>query len=376
MRGRDDRRHDRGPRQAPPAAAGLRGRRRADRPRLRPRRRRPARGRRVRASAAPPRPATPSPRSTSATPSPRRGAGAEAVDAYEAALAGGEPDAWRNLGLVLEDLGDLAGAMRAYRGAVDAGDLEGGLQLAFLLREQGERDAALDVADGDRRRRATREAAAVVACWRFCADPRPGAGGRPARRRRPLPGRPRRPRAPAAGDRPGRRGALRCSSAAPSSARQVAWLPLGNLYGDDLQDDEAATEPPHRRRPPTSGRSRRRGGDRRTAARTCRPCVLRPSTADLDGRASLSSSGLPRRRPATAPLRAAAALQTGLHGGHPCHGADLSRHTAAGYCAACPKPPSTSPTSAPRRARRAPTTAPTTRRCATTSGCSAGSSAR
>ena len=33
----------------------------------------------------------------------------------------------------------LAGAMRAYRGAVDAGDLEGGLQLAFLLREQGER---------------------------------------------------------------------------------------------------------------------------------------------------------------------------------------------------------------------------------------------
>ena len=33
----------------------------------------------------------------------------EAVAAYELALAGGEPDAWRNLGKVLEDLGDLAG---------------------------------------------------------------------------------------------------------------------------------------------------------------------------------------------------------------------------------------------------------------------------
>ena len=92
----------------------------------------------------------------------------EAVAAYEVALAGGEPDAWRNLGKVLEDLGDLAGAMRAYRGAADAGDLEGGLQLAFLLREQGERHQAMDVAMeiaamGDQ------EAAAVVACWRWCA---------------------------------------------------------------------------------------------------------------------------------------------------------------------------------------------------------------
>src|ERR1700712_4147753 len=92
----------------------------------------------------------------------------EAVDAYEVALRGGEADAWRNLGKVLEDLGDLAGAMRAYRGAADAGDLEGGLQLAFLLREQGERHAAMDVAQeiaamGDQ------EAAAVGACWRWCA---------------------------------------------------------------------------------------------------------------------------------------------------------------------------------------------------------------
>jgi tetratricopeptide (TPR) repeat protein len=52
-------------------------------------------------------------------------------------VAAGEADAWRNLGLVLEELGDLAGAMRAYRGAAAAGDATGWLGLAFLLREQG-----------------------------------------------------------------------------------------------------------------------------------------------------------------------------------------------------------------------------------------------
>ena len=164
----------------------------------------------------------------------------EAVDAYEVALAGGEADAWRNLGLVLEDLGDLAGAMRAYRGAVDAGDLEGGLQLAFLLREQGERHAAMDVAMeiaamGDQ------EAAAVVACWRWCAtfDPalephlRAGADHFPAART----------------DlahllRESGRGAEARSvlERGAKLGEQVAWLPLGNLYREDLDDEEAAEE--------------------------------------------------------------------------------------------------------------------------------------
>jgi tetratricopeptide (TPR) repeat protein len=164
----------------------------------------------------------------------------EAVSAYEVALAGGESDAWRNLGLVLEDLGDLAGAMRAYRGAAAAGDLEGGLQLAFLLRQQGEREEAMEVAlelaaAGDE------EAAAVVACWRWCAtldpaleaDLRAGADhfpacrsdlahllretGRPAEARWVL-------------ELGAKRGEL------------VAWLPLGNLYRDELGDDEAAEE--------------------------------------------------------------------------------------------------------------------------------------
>lgn len=164
----------------------------------------------------------------------------EAVDAYEIALSGGEADAWRNLGLVLEDLGDLAGAMRAYRGAVDAGDLEGGLQLAFLLREQGERDAALAVAReiaaaGDD------EAAAVVACWTYCTtldpalepDLRAGAHHFPAARTDLA--------------------HLLRETGRPEEARwvlelgakrgeQVAWLPLGNLYREELGDDEAAEE--------------------------------------------------------------------------------------------------------------------------------------
>ena len=164
----------------------------------------------------------------------------EAVDAYEVALAGGEADAWRNLGKVLEDLGDLAGAMRAYRGAVDAGDLEGGLQLAFLHREQGERDAAMEVAleiaaMGDQ------EAAAVVACWRWCAtldptlepDLRIGADHFPAAR--------------------ADLAHLLRETGRPDEARfvlekgaklgeAVAWLPLGNFYADEMGDDEAAEE--------------------------------------------------------------------------------------------------------------------------------------
>lgn len=164
----------------------------------------------------------------------------EAVDAYEAALVGGEDDAWRNLGLVLEDLGDLAGAMRAYRGAADAGDLEGGLQLAFLLREQGERDEAIAVAQqiaaaGDD------EAAAVVACWRWCAtlDPALEADLRAGQQHFPA----------ARSDlahllRETGRGmeARAVLERGAKLGEQVAWLPLGNLYREEMLDDEAAEE--------------------------------------------------------------------------------------------------------------------------------------
>jgi tetratricopeptide (TPR) repeat protein len=164
----------------------------------------------------------------------------EAVTAYEQSIAGGEPDAWRNLGRVLEELGDLAGAMRAYRGAAEAGDLHGGLELAFLLQEQGEPDQALAVAEelaaaGDR------EAAAVVASWRWgaTADPalepalRAGADHFPSARS---------DLAQLLKDT-GRLAEARFVLERGAKLGEVeAWLPLGNLYADELRDVEAAEE--------------------------------------------------------------------------------------------------------------------------------------
>jgi tetratricopeptide (TPR) repeat protein len=164
----------------------------------------------------------------------------EAVTAYEESIAGGEPDAWRNLGRVLEQLGDLAGAMRAYRGAADAGDLHGGLELAFLLQEQGEPEQALAVAEelaaaGDP------EAAAVVASWRWgsTSDPslepalRAGADHFPSARSdlaQLLRDTGRLPEARFVLERGAKLGEVE------------AWLPLGNLYADELRDVESAEE--------------------------------------------------------------------------------------------------------------------------------------
>ncbi|MGY1689102.1 tetratricopeptide repeat protein [Geodermatophilus sp. SYSU D01105] len=169
-----------------------------------------------------------------------RGQVEEAAQAYEHALAGGERDAWVNLGLVLEELGDLAGAMRAYQGAGAAGDPQGALQLAFLLHEQGERVQALEVAvevavSGDA------VAAAVVAGWRWreTQDPALEADLRAGQAHYP-------------GTRVALAHLLR-ETGRPAEARFVlergaklgeaqAWLPLGNLYADELHDEEAAEE--------------------------------------------------------------------------------------------------------------------------------------
>jgi tetratricopeptide (TPR) repeat protein len=164
----------------------------------------------------------------------------EAVEAYEQSIAGGEPDAWRNLGRVLEQLGDLAGAMHAYRGAAEAGDLHGGLELAFLLQEQGEPEQALAVAEelaaaGDA------EAAAVVASWRWgsTSDPslepalRAGADHFPSARSdlaQLLRDTGRLAEARFVLERGAKLGELE------------AWLPLGNLYADELHDVESAEE--------------------------------------------------------------------------------------------------------------------------------------
>jgi len=136
----------------------------------------------------------------------RRWDGASA--AYEVALAGGDGTAWRNLGAVLEQRGELDAALDAYRGAADAGDPE---------------------------------AAAVLACRLWCTtlDPaleealRAGADHLPAAR--------------------ADLGDLLRSTGRSAEARwvlergaklgeAVCWLPLGNLYADELGDVESAEE--------------------------------------------------------------------------------------------------------------------------------------
>jgi hypothetical protein len=169
-----------------------------------------------------------------------QGRGVVAVAAYEAAGDGGVAHAWRDLGNLLEELGDLAGAMRAYRGAARAGDLAGGLQLAFLLREQGERLEAMEIAE-QMAVGGHVEAAAVLACWRWCAtlDTTLEADLREAANHYP----------PARADLAD----LLRETGRPTEARAVlergaklgeavAWLPRGNFYADEMGDEEAAEE--------------------------------------------------------------------------------------------------------------------------------------
>jgi tetratricopeptide (TPR) repeat protein len=136
----------------------------------------------------------------------RRWDGASA--AYEVALAGGDGTAWRALGAVLEQQGELDAALDAYRGAADAGDAE---------------------------------AAAILACRLWCTtlDPtleealRAGADHLPAARAD-------------LGDllrSTGRTGEARwVLERGAKLGEAVCWLPLGNLYVDELGDVEAAEE--------------------------------------------------------------------------------------------------------------------------------------
>jgi tetratricopeptide (TPR) repeat protein len=131
-----------------------------------------------------------------------------ASSAYEVALADGDTDAWRTLGAVLEQRGDAAAALEAYRGAAEAGDPQ---------------------------------ARAIVACRLWCttldialeADLRTGADHLPAARADLgdlLRSTDRWPEARAVLERGAKLG------------EAVCWLPLGNLYADEMNDVEAAEE--------------------------------------------------------------------------------------------------------------------------------------
>ena len=180
-------------------------------------------------------------RSTSATPSPRRSGGRRRSPPTSWRWPAASPTPGATSAGCSRTSATSPGRMRAYRGAADAGDLEGGLQLAFLLRSR---------ASASRPSRWPRswprpgddEAAAVLACWRWCATRDPALEPDLRAGADLFPRGPRRPRRPAARDRP------------PAEARFV--LERGAKRGDvespgcrwatstprRWRDDEAAEE--------------------------------------------------------------------------------------------------------------------------------------
>lgn len=164
---------------------------------------------------------------------------AEAADAFlEAALAG-EPGAWSELG-DLRDwwLHDVPGAREAYSRAAVSGDMEGLVQLAFLDRLDGdtakarigmERAATLGSA----------QAKGALACWDWdvsrdvCLEPRLREGADHYAYARAALAQLLRTtgRANEARD-------LRERAIAAGEVEQ--WLPLGNIYVDEMGDQEAA----------------------------------------------------------------------------------------------------------------------------------------
>jgi tetratricopeptide (TPR) repeat protein len=136
----------------------------------------------------------------------RRWDGASA--AYEIALAGGDPVAWRALGAALESQGDVTGALDAYRGAAQAGDPQAAAIVACRL-WCTTLDPALE--------EDLRAAADLLPAARADLGDLLRSTGRSAEARRVL-----------------ERGA--------KLGEAVCWLPLGNLYADDLADVEAAEE--------------------------------------------------------------------------------------------------------------------------------------
>jgi tetratricopeptide (TPR) repeat protein len=194
----------------------------------------------------------------------------EAVVAYEQAAAGGEDDAWLNLAHVLAELGRWADAERAARSALDAGDTKAWRVLGDALEaqgrsvealrtlrsaaERGDARAALALAhrllDAGRKLEAWHWAqvsadagdalaAATLAAWRWdetrdlALEPQLRAGAELHE-----------------DARTGLAALLRATGRV-EEARAVleegallgelaSWLPLGNLYRDELDDDVAA----------------------------------------------------------------------------------------------------------------------------------------
>lgn len=170
----------------------------------------------------------------------------EAVDAYEQALAAGESDAWLNLGYVLQGLGDLAGAMRAFRSAAEKADQpEGYRELALMLHEQGEDAQAQETlalaADAGHL-----PALALQASWRWDRTHDPSLEDQ-LRAGAPADGATRVDLAELLLADGRRRGAREQLELGAKLGQRECWLPLGNLLagdglGGDLTEEERAQE--------------------------------------------------------------------------------------------------------------------------------------
>jgi tetratricopeptide (TPR) repeat protein len=162
----------------------------------------------------------------------------EAEVAARTALDRGDPRGWQVLGQALHEQGRAADAERAFRAAAGRGDVHAALELAATLRESGQQLEAWHwaqfAADAG-----SAVAAGTLACWRWdetrdrALEPQLRAGAE------------HQPQARAS------LADLLRSTGRVEEARTVleqgaargevaSWLPLGNLYRDELGDDVAA----------------------------------------------------------------------------------------------------------------------------------------
>ena len=163
----------------------------------------------------------------------------EAIAAYQHAIEAGETDAWLNTGFAMEDVGDFVGATEAYREAQSADDPKAAMSLAFLLRNVGNQSEAVAVAAqaadaGDEL------AKAVSAVWAWDEDEDPAL-------EQAL-----RDGIEHFSDARTALAHLLCATERVPEGRALleqgaklgesnSWLPLGNLYRDEMDDED---EPP------------------------------------------------------------------------------------------------------------------------------------
>ena len=162
----------------------------------------------------------------------------EAEVAARQSIACADPNGWGVLGAALEGQGRTVEAERAFRLAAGRGNPHAALELAHLLRESGRQLEAWHwaqlAADAGQE-----VAAATLACWRWeetrdpALEPQLRAGARVYEHARTS-----LPHLLRATDRV--EGARAVLEEGALRGEVASWLPLGNLYREELDDDVAA----------------------------------------------------------------------------------------------------------------------------------------